>query len=229
MKYFSKFSILLLFAVFMFASSAMAAERYVAKTGSDGNDGSSGSPWLTIQHAITTSDAGDIINVAAGTYAEDLVIDKSLTLLGELDGTTRLTTIKGVLTEPVSAWALATPNIDIAADDVTISNFIIATPTMGASVYSSGIVINGTGVEISNNEFKMAGDPNEFNLAVAIQTRSVYALPGADLKGLKVVDNLFGTGTIGTAGYYGVFLNRDGENYSVEADIVLIEGNTFNG
>jgi len=49
---------------------------YVATTGSDSNNGTSPStPWLTIQHADTSSrTAGDCINVAPGTYASGAVI-----------------------------------------------------------------------------------------------------------------------------------------------------------
>ena len=42
---------------------------YVSTSGSDSNNGSSGSPWLTLQHADSTPRApGDCINVAPGTY-----------------------------------------------------------------------------------------------------------------------------------------------------------------
>jgi hypothetical protein len=42
---------------------------YVATTGSNSNNGSSGSPWLTIRRADSSSRAaGDCINVLPGTY-----------------------------------------------------------------------------------------------------------------------------------------------------------------
>ena len=42
---------------------------YISALGSDSNNGSSGSPWLTLQHADSTPRApGDCINVAPGTY-----------------------------------------------------------------------------------------------------------------------------------------------------------------
>jgi hypothetical protein len=42
---------------------------YVSSSGSDSNNGSSGSPWLTLQHADSAPRApGDCINVAPGTY-----------------------------------------------------------------------------------------------------------------------------------------------------------------
>ncbi|WP_299438897.1 T9SS type A sorting domain-containing protein [uncultured Aquimarina sp.] len=44
---------------------------YVSDTSGDNNgDGSQGSPWKTIQYGVDQSNAGDILNVVAGTYTE---------------------------------------------------------------------------------------------------------------------------------------------------------------
>jgi parallel beta-helix repeat protein len=48
---------------------ATKATRYVSPSGSDGNSGSSTSPFATIQHAIDVSGAGDVVHVLAGTYS----------------------------------------------------------------------------------------------------------------------------------------------------------------
>lgn len=52
-------------------AAARGATYYVATTGNDSNPGSSGSPWLTLQHAEATAANGDTVNVAAGTYVEN--------------------------------------------------------------------------------------------------------------------------------------------------------------
>jgi hypothetical protein len=59
--------------VFLFLpSNALAATYYVDATGgNNSNDGSSGSPWQTLQYAENTASNGDTVNVAAGTYIED--------------------------------------------------------------------------------------------------------------------------------------------------------------
>lgn len=57
-----------------------AVDRYVATTGSDAADGSIGTPWLTIQHAADSVLCGDVVNVAAGTYNERVLVDNSCTV-----------------------------------------------------------------------------------------------------------------------------------------------------
>ena len=52
------------------ALPAAAVEYYVDTSGSDGNDGSTASPWLTIGHAASAAAAGDTVWVNWGVYQE---------------------------------------------------------------------------------------------------------------------------------------------------------------
>ena len=60
----------------------MSNTYYVSTTGSNSNSGSQASPFLTIQAAINAASNGNIINVAAGTYSEQVLVNKSLTING---------------------------------------------------------------------------------------------------------------------------------------------------
>ncbi|MCF8714696.1 right-handed parallel beta-helix repeat-containing protein [Joostella atrarenae] len=61
------FIYLLFFISFLHVS---ASEYHVSKTGSDLNDGTANTPFLTIQHAVGFAQAGDTITVHAGVYRE---------------------------------------------------------------------------------------------------------------------------------------------------------------
>lgn len=67
---------------------------YVATTGSDLNGGTGpGDEKLTIQAAVNTVSTGGTVHVAAGTYNEDVIVGKAITLLGAGYAST---TVRGV-------------------------------------------------------------------------------------------------------------------------------------
>lgn len=171
--------------------------------------------FATIQGGIGAVDEGGTVNVLAGTYIEDLVIDKN-----DVEIVAIGTTIKGVATEPWSSWPFANPNIDIQAKGVKISGFTIQSPDVPAGHYSSGIVLTGTNIEICDNTFvsNAAGDGG----CVVIQTyRDNVTGYESDISGLNIHDNEFG-GTLAD-GYVGVFINHT----NVGAGAVTVKNNTL--
>jgi hypothetical protein len=71
------------------AAAAPGSHRYVAPGGSDAGDCTK-SPCLTIQYAVDQANAGDTIDVSAGTYMEQVEVTTSLKLVGHnavIDGT----------------------------------------------------------------------------------------------------------------------------------------------
>ncbi|GEM_PF-2289590 len=72
--------------------------------------------FVTIQEGINAV-TGSTVNVAAGTYVEDLVVDKSLTMIGAGPGSTLIT--------PTGTG----PAITVTADDVMLSQIGITHPT----------------------------------------------------------------------------------------------------
>ena len=118
--------------------------------------------YPTISVAITAASSGDTILVAAGTYNEELVIDKSLTITGAgadttiIDGTTLTLTQSGLVTIT-------------AAGDVTLSGFTIRNaPIVPLSDDLRICVLTQSSVAgptytISYNKIYGSNDPNEYN------------------------------------------------------------------
>ena len=68
-------------AVSLAGTASAATVRYVSSVGDDSGDCTM-SPCRTIGYAIGQSTSGDTIRIAAGLYAEHLVVDRSLALAG---------------------------------------------------------------------------------------------------------------------------------------------------
>jgi len=89
----------------------------------------------TIQEAINAANPGDTIYVHSGTYYENVVVNKTVSLIGENKVTT---TIDGNMTATV---------VVITADDATISEFTLRN---GGNRYA-GISLSSNGNNITNN------------------------------------------------------------------------------
>lgn len=86
------FKLVLSIAIGMISTPAMATDFFVAPQGSDRNTGStSDSPLQTIQSAVDKAQPGDTINLAPGTYLEDIVTrtdgtqNQPITITGSAD------------------------------------------------------------------------------------------------------------------------------------------------
>lgn len=63
--------LLFTFLFLLIASVAKADTYYMATTGSNGNAGTEGAPWLTLQYSISQMSGGDILIIEDGTYTGD--------------------------------------------------------------------------------------------------------------------------------------------------------------
>ncbi len=125
--------------------AANGTTYYVATTGNDGNTGSAGSPWLTIQYAINTVAGGDTIMVAAGTYNEEVEFDNTrdgITLSGANAGIPG-TGARGA--ESIIEWNNVLEefaiNILDGADGVVIDGFTVKSGDDIFNVRSDDVVI----------------------------------------------------------------------------------------
>lgn len=105
-----------LFAIFLFTFFSFilnATTYYIDPAGNDGNNGTIGSPWLTLAYACTqVTTSGDIIHVNAGTYIEveecDLSVEVSLEGVG--------------ITSIIKAGYASTPLLKLNSNDGTNGN-----------------------------------------------------------------------------------------------------------
>jgi len=149
------------------AALVLAVVAFGGLAGSAGAAGtvtvcSSGCDSTTIQGAVALASSGDTITVAAGTYVEDVTVDKTLTLLGAGAGST---TVSGPSGGSGSTFAVAAPNVVVDGFRITREGNAPATwndpglNTAGVSIQGSAtaevrnsrLTGNRTGIDINNS------------------------------------------------------------------------------
>ncbi|MCF8242029.1 MAG: T9SS type A sorting domain-containing protein [Melioribacteraceae bacterium] len=216
-KVFSFYSFLVVL-IFSLTSGLIAqTTHYVATTGNDDTgDGSSINPWATIQFAVDNSDPGDIIEVAAGTYTEDISIPATHTNL-EIYGDGASSIIQGV-NNGGGPWPTAFVNIEILADDVKFHDFTFKNPAWDDGTYSSGMIVGAQNVEIYNVTFVGSVSDDLSDISQCFQTYNTV-----DISGLNLHDNTFTSEGSNTYGYEAIYINPGGTG------TVTIDNNTFGG
>ena len=127
--------------------------RYVATTGSDTSNTClhAGTPCATIQHAVDEAFAGDVVHVAAGTYTENLTIDKAITLVGpnaDVDPNTGSRAAEAIIAGGTGF------TIKPEAQNIVINGFTITAATTGGAhaIYNVGAdAADVSGLTIANN------------------------------------------------------------------------------
>lgn len=194
---------------------------YVATTGSNSNNGNAGCPVQTIQFAINSATAGDVVDVAAGTYAENVNVNKRVTVDGA--GSSSGTQVNGGLTISASGSSFSNRLVvkdlsvtNASGDGVTINNGVsrITLDNVSSSSNSAdGVEILGGALvnrdlllqnmrindNLANNGIRMGGLANVDSLRViggeVKRNRSIgFAFsPSASATGLT---NLIMDGTV---------------------------------
>jgi hypothetical protein len=142
-------------------ASSATVQYYINPAGSDANDGrTTSSPFRTIQKAVDLAQPGDVINLAPGSYLQDVVSRRSGTPTAPI-----------TLTGPAGAVVKGGGNariIEINHDNITLDGFTIdglwAAPTSASGYRDKLLYALGkapfdgvNGLRVLNMTFKNAG------------------------------------------------------------------------
>jgi hypothetical protein len=197
------FAIVFLSFLFVLTSSASATEITVCSSGCD---------YTTIQNAVGNASSGDTINVSAGTYDEQVVIDKSLTIQGVGDTTMIKPSSAAILSQIFTGlfWYGGTKNVAgiIVANvsdgsNVTIKNLKVdessVTTKPTGSDYLTGIFYRETGGTIDNVNITgggaWSGTDRAYGIFLSATTNMVFVevknsiIANFDKNGIEVMGN----------------------------------------
>lgn len=151
---------------------------------------SGGAEYTRIQDAINAANDGDTINVAAGTYNENVNVNKSVNLVGD-----------GAMVTIVQAASTDVHVFDVTVNNVNITGFKVTGATVwpGAGIYLDSSSINNlTGNNISNNYYGISLRSSGNNTLINNNaTNNVYGIyldssSNNNLTGNKALNNNWG-------------------------------------
>jgi hypothetical protein len=184
------------------ATPSCGATCYVSTTGNDANSGTLGSPLLTIQAGVNGVSPGGTVNVAAGTYVENVTVPQSVDISGAGAGAT---IVEPAVSNPDcggtggSSLCTGASNVFLVqSDNVTIDHLTVDGDN---PAISTGYNIGGANVDARNGiivDFNTA--PGVFNnLSVHdvtvknVYLRAIYASSGGTFNFTNdTIDNVQG-------------------------------------
>ncbi len=232
-----------------------AQDRYVSTTGTNAGDCSNpGSPCLTISYAIGQAVSSDNIHVEAGTYNENVQINKSVNLLGApgtivvgspgalgtfwINSNTNDVSINGF---ELIGYDSASPGIENAAlyirgtnNNITIENCIITADGEAALLTEYGY--NSTNLVINNNTFNGktfvgtypadCGSANQFTV-LNVPRQLIAIHPTAS--NVTFTNNTISGISGGEADPSAPCTEQGNVLVTIDSENNTISGNTFNG
>src|SRR5262249_20596898 len=129
------------------STTAACSTRFVATAGNGGDDtfndcSVASAPCLTVQHAVDVACAGDTVQVGSGTFAEQVIIPKTLDVVGSGAGST-------IIQAPATTLTGAQDLIQIAGSPVSVDMSALTVAGPGPSTCGS----IAAGIHVRNGAF----------------------------------------------------------------------------
>ncbi len=197
--------------------------------------GSGPGNYTTIQDAISASSNGDTVFVYNGLYNEEIIVDHSISLLGE---NKFMTIIDGNEFTPGHIVTITSDNVRVSGFTIencgeaiiVLSNSNDISDNLFNYIHYIGVDIKGNNNQIHDNEITMMGTGIGCGIGILscynniISNNTIHGF----LFGIKVqkcpddYPNTIQKNRIYTSGQYGIFINLDVAN-------LLISGNYIDG
>ena len=127
-------------------------DQYTTAVGDDNNPGTASAPFATIAKAVASASAGNTIYVDAGSYDEQVVVNKGVTIQGS-------TTSQSILS--FNGTVAGKPTLfDISADGVTVDHmhFYVDLSKLKSAIIASAVGLDN--IVITNNFIRGQGTPS---------------------------------------------------------------------
>jgi hypothetical protein len=163
-------------AVVPYENARPTAFKWVSTSGSDANNGSSASPYKTIQAAVKAAAPGTAIMVKAGTYTENVKITKS----GAADKPIWLVSADGEGSATIKAANAGLPVVyGYGMDNVVVKGFQLSGGTEGIKLTQGGtnLANMATNIVIEENHIygqKIDGIKTAQTVGIAITGNTVH-------------------------------------------------------
>ncbi len=198
------------------------------------DDGTGVPVYCHIQAAVTAAVDDDTINVAAGTYAENVALNKRLTMNGAQAGATacaRVATESVVAGAGPTLFALQVGSAGSTIDGFTFSGGVTGIESTGGPIDNVQLLNNrivgftGNGMFINDSGVDLTLSRNEVNGSSQTGNGSLVHFDQDNFDGLHFTDNCIRNGVNGT----GVFVDGN-HNIGVSASRPpLFSGNLIDG